>query len=79
MEALKYLVRDNKNQLSHLNTLSNLLQQRIDYFKQIITTYQKQEKEVAENMMASDTGLYLATQVRILTITIQNGEFILLN
>ncbi|HCR5178853.1 TPA: CHASE3 domain-containing protein, partial [Legionella pneumophila] len=75
MEALKYLVRDNKNQLSHLNTLSNLLQQRIDYFKQIITTYQKQEKEVAENMMASDTGLYLATQVRILTITIQNGEF----
>ncbi|HHT9793091.1 CHASE3 domain-containing protein, partial [Legionella pneumophila] len=78
MEALKYLVRDNKNQLSHLNTLSNLLQQRIDYFKQIITTYQKQEKEVAENMMASDTGLYLATQVRILTITIQNGEFILL-
>lgn len=50
------------------------MQQRIDYFKQIITTYQKQEKEVAENMMASDTGLYLATQVRILTITIQNGE-----
>ncbi|HAU0280046.1 TPA: hypothetical protein F8S03_03580 [Legionella pneumophila] len=45
----------------------------------MITTYQKQEKEVAENMMASDTGLYLATQVRILTITIQNGEFILLN
>ncbi|HGT2643516.1 TPA: CHASE3 domain-containing protein [Legionella pneumophila] len=57
MEALKYLVRGNKNQLSHLNTLSNLLQQRIDYFKQIITTYQKQEKEVAENIMASDKGL----------------------
>ncbi|HHS2910651.1 CHASE3 domain-containing protein [Legionella pneumophila serogroup 1] len=57
MEALKYLVRDNKNQLSHLNTLSNLLQQRINYFKQIITTYQKQEEEVAENMMASDKGL----------------------
>ncbi|WP_454783582.1 CHASE3 domain-containing protein [Legionella sp. WA2022007384] len=63
MEALKYLVRDNKNQLSHLNTLSNLLQQRINYFKQIISIHQKQEEEVAENMMASVTRDF-SSQIR---------------
>lgn len=75
IERLKPFVRNKK----YLDNLNNLLQQRITYFHEVISIYQKQGEEAAEQLMSSDKGLYFAKQVSTLVGNMHNDELNLLN
>ncbi|WP_082651453.1 diguanylate cyclase [Legionella rubrilucens] len=79
IKRLKLLVHDNPHQIKRLDQLSGLLDERVIFYRQVLAAYTLKGEEAAEQLIASDKGASLSTEIRRLAINIQNEEFILLD
>lgn len=79
VKKLQLLAQDNPHQIKRLVRLSALLEERVMFYRQVLTAYQSKGEEAAEQMIASDKRALLSKPIRRLAVNIQNEEFILLD